>query len=244
MMTEDAIAAWDSTNSSKRDSLNSLAQALGAEGKLLIAADCTQNANPGETVFSISKDGYYYAAYINCSVDSLKGTLSCGRSFTYSKTTHRYLMDLGYCSAGDEISIANSANETITFYVYRLNEDAMAQAYDTLSSQTMELTDFSDTKVEGEIDVTQEGRLILSIPAEDGWTLYVDGEETPIEAFSDALISVHLAKGHHKIRLSYQTPYLTVGAAISIGSVLCFLLLILLRRRTATCGRMAAHRKL
>jgi uncharacterized membrane protein YfhO len=231
MMTEDAIAAWDSTNSSKRDSLNSLANALGAEGELLIAADCTQNANPGETVFSIREDGYYYAAYINCSVDSLKGTLSGGRSFTYSKTTHRYLMDLGYCSAGDEISIANSANETITFYVYRLNEDAMAQAYDTLSSQTMELTDFSDTKVEGEIDVTQEGRLILSIPAEDGWTLYVDGEETPIEAFSDALISVHLAKGHHKIRLSYQTPYLTVGAAISTGSVLCFLLLMLLRRR-------------
>jgi uncharacterized membrane protein YfhO len=228
MMDEDAIAAWDSTDSSRRSSLNSLAQALGATGELLAAADCVQNAQPGETDFSIQQDGYYYAAYINCGQDTLKGILSGGRSRTYAKTTHRYLLELGYCSAGDELSITNSGNETISFYVYRLNEEAMEQAYETLSSQTMELTSFSDTQVEGQIDVEQEGRLILSIPDEAGWTLYVDGEETPTEPFADALIAVHLEEGYHTIRLCYQTPYLAVGAAISLGSVLCFGILMLL----------------
>jgi uncharacterized membrane protein YfhO len=228
MMDEDAIAAWDSTNSSRRSSLNSLAQALGAEGELLLAADCIQNAQPGETDISILEDGYYYAAYINCNQDTLKGILSGGRNRTYAKTTHRYLLDLGYCSAGDELAITNKGNETISFYVYRLNEKTLEQAYNTLNSQTMELTGFSDTRVEGEIDVQQAGRLILSIPDEAGWTLYVDGEETPTEAFADALISVHLEEGHHTIQLSYRTPYLDVGAAVSLGSVLCFLLLMLL----------------
>ncbi len=230
MMTEEAIEAWDNTNTSKSANLNSLAYALGAKQELLSVSACSQEANPGSTTLIPQEDGYYYAAYVTCGQDSLVETTGTGRTRKFSKTTHRYLLELGYCSAGEEIAITNSGEETVSFYVYKLNEEAVQQAYDTLNQQTMELISFSDTQIEGVIDVQQEGRLIFSIPNEEGWTLYVDGEKTETTDFADALISVHLDEGTHSMKLCYTTPYLAAGGALSAGSLAVFAVLMLVRR--------------
>lgn len=231
MMTEETIEAWDNTDSAKTANLNSLAYALGAEQEMLSASACSQNAEPGITTLVPQEDGYYYAAYVTCGQDSLVETTETGRTRKFSKTTHRYLLELGWCGAGEEITITNSGNETITFYVYKLNEEAVQQAFDTLNWQTMELISFSDTRIEGEIAVEQEGRLIFSIPSEAGWTLYVDGEETPVTDFAGALISVHLAEGTHTILLCYETPGLFAGGIVSAGSAAVFALLLYHRKK-------------
>jgi uncharacterized membrane protein YfhO len=139
-------------------------------------------------------------------------------------------MELGTCSAGESVTITNSKEEEISFRVYRLNLDAVDEAYHTLSEDTLEVTSFSDTCVEGIIDVSEEGSLVLSIPSQSGWTLYVDGEPTPVESFQEALIRVPLEKGTHSIRLTYRTPGLMEGAAVSAGSVLLFVVSLLIRR--------------
>lgn len=81
----------------------------------------------------------------------------------------------------------------------------------------------TDRRIVGSIDVRQAGRLILSVPADEGWTLYVDGKKTKIKPFADALIGVHLKEGTHKIELRYTTPGVQIGAAISIAALLLFL---------------------
>jgi uncharacterized membrane protein YfhO len=86
----------------------------------------------------------------------------------------------------------------------------------------MELTSMTDRTVEGEITVTDPGRLVLSIPADEGWTLYVDGKETEIEPLSDALIGVTLGEGTHTISLSYTTPGVKAGAAGTFAALALF----------------------
>jgi uncharacterized membrane protein YfhO len=140
-------------------------------------------------------------------------------------------MELGTCSEGESVVITNAKDEEIAFRVYRLNLDAVDAAYQTLSEDTLELTSFSDTCVEGTIDVGQAGSLVLSIPSQSGWTLYVDGEETSFSGFKDALISVPLSQGTHSIRLTYRTQGLLEGAAVSAGSVLLFVISMWMRRR-------------
>ena len=71
---------------------------------------------------------------------------------------------------------------------------------------------------------------MLSIPADEGWTLYVDGKETEITPLADALIGVHLTEGTHTIRLHYTTPGLKAGAAISGVAIALFALSMLLVR--------------
>lgn len=235
VMDEQAIANWTSSTADRMASLNSLTSALGAEGQMLYPATCVADANAGDTTIDIAEDGYYYADYVSCTSDTLTVNRSDGWTKQYSKTSHRYLIELGECKAGDEIHILNSNMESIEFQVYQLNEKVVQQAFDTLNAQTMQLTDMTDRKIEGKIQVQNAGRLILSVPADEGWTLYVDGKETEIEPLADALVGVHLEKGSYTIKLCYTTPGLKVGAGISLGAVILFLI--------SACVRTGISRK-
>lgn len=235
VMDEQAIANWTSSTADRMASLNSLTSALGAEGQMLYPATCVTDANAGDTTIDIAEDGYYYEDYISCTSDTLTVNRSDGWTKQYSKTSHRYLIELGECKAGDEIHILNSNMESIEFQVYQLNEKVVQQAFDTLNTQTMQLTDMTDRKIEGKIQVQNAGRLILSVPADEGWTLYVDGKETEIEPLADALVGVHLEKGSYTIKLCYTTPGLKVGAGISLGAVILFLI--------SACVRTGISRK-
>ena len=235
VMDEQAIANWTSSTADRMASLNSLTSALGAEGQMLYPATCVTDANAGDTTIDIAEDGYYYADYVSCTSDTLTVNRSDGWTKQYSKTSHRYLIELGECKAGDEIHILNSNMESIEFQVYQLNEKVVQQAFDTLNAQTMQLTDMTDRKIEGKIQVQNAGRLILSVPADEGWTLYVDGKETEIEPLADALVGVHPEKGSYTIKLCYTTPGLKVGAGISLGAVILFLI--------SACVRTGISRK-
>lgn len=224
VMDEQAIADWNVSTADRMASLNSFASALGAEGQMLYPATYVTDANAGDTTINIAEDGYYYADYESCTSDTLTVNRSDGWTKQYSKTSHRYLIELGECKAGDEIHILNSNMESIEFEVYQLNEKVVQQAFDALNAQTMQLTDMTDRKIEGKIRVQNAGRLVLSVPADEGWTLYVDGKETEIEPLADALVGVHLEKGSHTIKLCYTTPGVKAGAGFSLGAVVLFMI--------------------
>ena len=225
VMDEQAIADWNVSTADRMASLNSFASALGAEGQMLYPATYVTDANAGDTTIDIAEDGYYYADYESCTSDTLTVNRSDGWTKQYSKTSHRYLIELGECKAGDEIHILNSNMESIEFEVYQLNEKVVQQAFDALNAQTMQLTDMTtDRKIEGKIQVQNAGRLVLSVPADEGWTLYVDGKETEIEPLADALVGVHLEKGRHTIKLCYTTPGVKAGAGFSLGAVVLFMI--------------------
>lgn len=224
VMDEQAIADWNVSTADRMASLNSFASALGAEGQMLYPGTYVTDANAGDTTIDIAEDGYYYADYESCTSDTLTVNRSDGWTKQYSKTSHRYLIELGECKAGDEIHILNSNMESIEFEVYQLNEKVVQQAFDALNAQTMQLTDMTDRKIEGKIQVQNAGRLVLSVPADEGWTLYVDGKETEIEPLADALVGVHLEKGSHTIKLCYTTPGVKAGAGFSLGAVVLFMI--------------------
>ena len=107
----------------------------------------------------------------------------------------------------------------------------MDTAYETLSAQTFTLDSYTDTSVKGYITVEEAGRLIFTIPNEDGWTLTVDGKKMLIEDFKDTFISVYLEEGEHTVSLSYMTPGLEAGAIIIIFSIVVAVAMLLVGRK-------------
>lgn len=213
MMSEDVISAWNYESAGDIESQNELAMLLGAEEQMFSPVPSV--SMPGETQFDVSKDGYYYASYEKTSVNNLTMEASDGRSRSYTKVSHGYTLELGYCKAGTTVSVKNTEEETVQMTVYRLNEEAVNAAYDALNAQTMRLTSFEDARVCGTVEVSEAGRLIFSIANEAGWTLLVDGKEVEPEAFGGAFLSVHLEPGTHEIELVYRTPGFMLGAGIS-----------------------------
>ena len=224
MMSEEAIESWDNTTGEKINQLNDLGHVLGANGNMLLSVNPAMEVNEGITVITAPDDGMYYAHYDKCSASNLTISINGGAGTRYNKTTHRYLLEIGQCQAGDEITITNNDQSNISFELYKLNADMVDLAYQTLSEQTMTTEIFKDTYIRGYVDVQEAGRLIFSIPYEEGWTLYVDGKETKTLDFKETFLSVYLEEGVHKIELKYMTPGFKLGAAISGVSILLFVL--------------------
>lgn len=101
----------------------------------------------GVSTIQVTEDGYYFAAYSSVTSDTLEEEVSDGRTKSFTKASHGYILDLGYAKAGDVIRIKNSNNERVDITAYQLNMDALDTAYETLNSQTMELTSISDRKI-------------------------------------------------------------------------------------------------
>ncbi|MBQ8625188.1 MAG: YfhO family protein [Agathobacter sp.] len=232
MMSEEAVENWDNNQGNKINQINSLATALGAENYMMVRiSNPTMEVAEGKTTFNIKADGFYYVRHQGCDASTLSFRINDGPTTRWNKATHSYLFEIGECKAGDVVTISNTASDSVYFYLYRMNLDAVEQAYETLSQQTMVTEEYTDTSIKGYIDVEEAGRLIFSIPDESGWSLYVDGKETEIEYFKETFISVHLEEGHHTIELRYMSPKLLVGAVISVTCVALFVVTMFLRKK-------------
>lgn len=232
MMSEEAVANWDNNQGNKINQINSLATALGAENYMMVRiSNPTMEVAEGKTTFTIKADGFYYVRHQGCDASTLSFRINDGPTTRWNKASHSYLFEIGECKAGDVVTISNTSSDSVYFYLYRMNLDAVDQAYETLSQQTMVTEEYTDTSIKGYIDVEEAGRLIFSIPDESGWSLYVDGKETEIEYFKETFISVHLEEGHHTIELRYMSPKLLVGAVISVTCVALFVVTMFLRKK-------------
>ncbi len=229
MVSEDMIAGWEDDRTDRMASLNSLGQALGADGPILVGTSCEQTVEKGNTTITADSEGYYYVSYYSCDSDTLTAKTDAHGTRKYAKTTHRYLIELGQLNEGEHVTITNSNEEEIQFHVYRIDEARMEKAYDTLAAQTFEMTSFSDTRIEGSIEVKEAGRLVFSIPCEEGWSIYVDGQREEPDPFKEALLAVALEEGTHEIVLKYETPGLRAGGIISTASVAIAVLLLAVR---------------
>lgn len=234
MMSEEAIAEWNMEEGTKIEKINSLAYALGAWDDLLEYVEPDIEVEEGLTTMIMPEEGFYYGYYDSCSADNLNLSINEGPITRYNKTTHRYLFEFGECDEDDVIYVTNSKDDEVYFNMYRLNMGALEDAYQTLCRQTMVTESYTDTSISGYIDVTNAGRLILSIPMEEGWSLYVDGVETDGEYFKDTFLSVYLEEGHHTIELRYMTPGLGLGLAVSLVCVGLFGASVFLRKRGNT----------
>ncbi len=153
-----------------------------------------------------------------------------------------YITPLGSFRAGEMVTLRCDLKEeaksgTITVYFYQLNEDVLEAGYAALADEVMTLTDFDDTSFSGEITAKADGCLYLSVPYEEGWTVYVDGEKAELLSAFDAMCAVQLTAGTHTITMRYSPKGFTAGLAVSIGSaVLLVILWVAERRRKKTAG--------
>jgi hypothetical protein len=116
-------------------------------------------------------------------------------------------------------------------YFYQLNEDVLKEGYAALADEVMTLTDFEDTSFSGEITAKEDGCLYLSVPYEEGWTLYVDGEKAELIPVFKAMCGVQLTAGTHTIEMRYSPKGFVLGLMITIGCAGLFVVLLLAERR-------------
>lgn len=152
-----------------------------------------------------------------------------------------YFAAVGYLEENEQFYIYYSGDKEVLndnlgisglIQLYRFDEEQWEKAYNVLSGQQLQVTDYRSSVVEGTIDVAEAGILFTSVPYDKNWTLYVDGAETEIlPLWGNCFVAVKLSEGTHHIRLEYHQKGLTAGIFISIIALGITVVLFLLGRK-------------
>ncbi|MCI8469203.1 MAG: YfhO family protein [Eggerthellaceae bacterium] len=125
-----------------------------------------------------------------------------------------------------------------------LDLDALAGLVGQLGAAPLEVSSFSGAGVAGTCDGGAEGGLVLvTVPADPGWEVRVDGAAVdPVDIAAGALTGVPVGPGASEIEMSYRTPGLAAGCAVTgIAVVALAVILVRGRRRARPDSRGAAE---
>ena len=137
---------------------------------------------------------------------------------------------IGKFSEGEDIAVTLTLKES-NFYVkndenvlYYMDVSQFRYAMNILASEQFIIEEYTDTKFDGSINTARDGETVLTtIPYDEGWQVFVDGE--PVEIFKavDALIAFDIEEaGAHTLSLRYAPRIVMLGAAVSLFSTLLF----------------------
>jgi uncharacterized membrane protein YfhO len=148
---------------------------------------------------------------------------------TFSDLKNGSILYLGYLEMGQSITLTNGddGDETpkIQADIYRMDEEVLSEALSVLSKQHLENVEWESDSLSGDLSLESPGRLILSIPYEDGWSVTINGEEVQGESFGGCLMAFDLEAGDYRIEMYYVPKGLYAGVLISIVSILLFAVL-------------------
>ena len=215
---------WNISSYNPVKAQNKLCRLLGAGGDLLVPLESTKVDEQSYTV-TVNSDSYVYVYLGNNGLSEVEMTVG-DRNKKFTQVSFDYLLDLGYLAEGEEVSLKTVKEDQKfkTFKAYKLNLEVLDEVIHILSRSTLNITEHKDGYVKGDIMLEEAGKLVISIPVEKGWTLYVNGQEMPLESFKDALLAVTLEAGTYQIELEFKTPGVGVGLVLSAVCIVLFAL--------------------
>src|SRR5690606_4778751 len=151
-----------------------------------------------------------------------------------------------YRTGDNDLSIRIAADDKISFRMpegkYKLaNLKLFGEDYEVLESAKEDVQDqpHIPMSISGNVininynNGTEETYMMVPIPYEKGWQVYINGSEKKVWKANYAFIGIELEEGENEIRLVYYPPYFFISLWISILSLLLAFLPKLVRQLVA-----------
>lgn len=192
------------------------------DGYIACEASDADSAATVDLTFTSPKEQQVYVYAETYGAETITAMTESGRSIPMQEDCGA-VISVGKLSAGETVTISiqyetGQAGEIET-YAYGLEQEAWDEAYRLLDDEVLEVTDYSDTKIEGNIQVRDGGYLLTSIPYEKGWSLEVDGKQQTIQTLRDGFIAMPMKAGSHEVRLSYRPDGLIPGILMTLCGI-------------------------
>ena len=126
-----------------------------------------------------------------------------------------------FINKGDTYKIIIKSNlsktELNSLKWYQINYDKYIETINELKKNEFNITKYNkDNHIEGNIDVNNDKNvLLLTIPYDKGWNIYVDDNKVNYDICFDSFICLDLDKGKHNIKMNYVPSGFIVGLIIS-----------------------------
>lgn len=239
MVPYDLENNWQLELTNPAEVQNDLSVVLGA-GPVL--SEVPSEITGTSFTFTAETDGDYYVSVSNKKVEKVTVLLEESTK-SFDNVSRGYLLELGYLKSGEKVTLRNEDNEQdLVAVAYRFLPEGLESVYNILNRNSLKLTKWTDTRIQGTVEAERAGLLFLSIPYDKGWTIKVDGKTVEPYKIFDTFLSVHMTAGSHEVSLEYMPQGLKAGVMITAGSILILLALAgLSYKNRSKCKPMRIH---
>ena len=156
-------------------------------------------------------------------INGIKNKLSCD-SWKYHNNNYVFEYVLSDNDL-DELDVVFSKGVFLIseFEFYVIDKDDIEKIDDDISEFVIDREKTKGDVIYGSIDVLDDGYFNLSIPYDEGFSIFVDGEEVTYERVNVNFIGFKISEGKHDIVIKYASPLKSVGI---IFSIIGFILLL------------------
>ena len=150
-----------------------------------------------------------------------------------SGTYYSLIVRLGNFSKGDDVKVTLWSNEKKFSYLNirfaGFDDELFSQGISKVDKETVK----TDTVIDGYAkfsinDLAPDKTVLTTIPAENGWKLYIDGQPAEYKAYQDAFIAFDAPSGDHTAELVFTAPGLKFGACVSCAGIVLLAAFVLI----------------
>ena len=174
-----------------------------------------------------AEDEIYCALVTGRILDGTEVYVNGIRISDFSSTTYySQIFRVGSFKKGEKVKVSFLSDEKSWSYLNIRFASFDTEAFSTQFAKVDRSKVVTDVVSDGFAKFNIKGAdeddiVITTIPAEDGWKLYIDGVETEYGVYQNAFIAFEPGAGDHTAELVFTAPGLKAGALVSIaGAVL------------------------
>lgn len=212
-----------------------LGQLIGTHQEVFSPVDMKVQDEQGQVTLLIHGTGqpvYAYLAQAQFTSLSVDGAYRCSLT-PYEERRIHYL---GCPAAGETLAVTVAYTGVLptldwNSLVQQLDQPFLSETLSQLHNTQMEKV--TNTLVSLQATADTPSTLVTTIPAEDGWTAYVDGQKVATQVCWDTFLALELPSGTHQVTFRYTPPGLLPGLMMGGVTVLAGLVWMLLTRKKA-----------
>lgn len=166
-------------------------------------------------------------------INDISNKLTC-RSWKYHNQNYTFEYVL---SSNDEINNLNIKMSKGKFDISNIKVYELDYSYinNIKNNHSEFIIDKDKTKgdiIEGTINVLDKNSYFnISIPYDEGFTIYVDGKLQDYELVNTSFIGFPIEKGVHNIKIVYTSPWLKEGQIVSLVGIILFVVINLIDKK-------------
>ena len=107
---------------------------------------------------------------------------------------------------------------------YYLDMREFKDAMEELKAKSFYPDQVRDGYVEGNYEASEDGEMLMTVPFDGGWKIRCNGNTVKAKSAQGVFTVIPVKKGKNHITMTYVTPGLKKGIAISIFGIVCFVI--------------------
>jgi uncharacterized membrane protein YfhO len=169
---------------------------------------------------------------ISISINGVINKLTC-KSWMYHNGNYRFEYSISSPLNIKQLEIKFTKGEfnIINLETFLMDYDYIKQAVTKIDAMTFDMKKTKGDKIVGNIEVSEDGYLVTTIPYDKGFNILLNGKNYDYGKVNDSFIGLPIKKGTYSIEIRYEAPLSKVGLYISTVGFIIFIIIIMVDKK-------------